>query len=258
MGAYEEDNFTIATIVPKNGVLHREFMAVENKAELLRTLLMDLHNIHPGFGKYASLPEKERLRVYFGVQPSDEETRQKLLADLEGMMADAETKQKLFLEAVYVAMFEPYRAVYAGEEGCPPALIRHFVASSAAKDVKKMQAGGMAGPDLFRSFSDSIAGFLCTYPPEKAASEDWGKKIQPLPFVEKVYIDLCADLCTVCTASEILEGSPADYILDFMAGYLRNRTNFSRSMHTAFFEWMKADNLGVFRKQTGALQRKAG
>ena len=173
-------------------------------------------------------------------------------------MADGETKQKLFLEAVYVAMFEPYKSVYAGEKGCPSALIKYFASYSAGRDVKKMQPDKMAPSDLFRSFSDSIAKFFCMYPTEKAALEKWEGKIQSLPEVENLYINLCADMCTVCTAGEIMESSPADYILGFMEGFLKSCADSGKSIHTAFFERLKADSLGVFGKPAVTLQRKAG
>lgn len=258
MGTYDNRIFSVATTLPEGHPLRRVFVGVDNNSGFLRMLLEDLYKVHPDFKSYMTMPEKERMRVYFGVKPSMEEEVGKLLEELEGMTADGETKQKLFLEAVYVAMFEPYKAVYAGKKECPSALIKYFASYSAGRDVKKMQPDRMAGSDLFRSFSDSIAKFFCMYPPEKAALEEWEGKIRSLPQVEKLYINLCADMCTVCTAGEILEGSPADYILGFMKEYLSSCADSGKSIHTAFFERMKADSLGTFVKLAGTLQRKAG
>ncbi len=259
MGTYYDNKiFSVATTLPEGHPLRMEFIGMKNKSGFFRTVLEDLYKVHPDFKRYMTMPEKERLRVYFGVQPSLEERMGELLEELEGMTADGETKRKLSLEAVYVAMFEPYKAVYAGKNGCPFALIKYFASYSAGRDVKKLQMDRTVAPDLFRSFSDSIAEFLCTYPPEKAALEEWEGKIRSLPQAEKLYMDLCADMCTVCTAGEILESRPAGYILGFMGEFFRGCADSGKSIHTAFLERMKADGLGVFREPAVTLQRKAG
>ena len=237
MGTYYDNKiFSVATTLPEGHPLRMEFIGMKNKSGFFRTVLEDLYKVHPNFNSYMTMPEKERLRVYFGVQPSVEEHMGELLEELEGMTADGETKRKLFLEAVYVALFEPYKAVYAGENGCSTALVWHFASYSAGRDVKKMQPDRMAASDLFRSFSDSIAEFLCMYPPEKAALEKWEDKIQSLPEMEQQYIKMCTDMCTICTAEEIMKNSPVDYILGFMEKFLRNCTDFRKNMHTAFLE----------------------
>lgn len=258
MGTYDNRIFSVATTLPEGHPLRRVFVGVDNNSGFLRMLLEDLYKVHPDFKSYMTMPEKERLRVYFGVKPSMEEEVGKLLEELEGMTADGETKRKLSLEAVYVAMFEPYKTVYAGKKGCPSALIKYFASYSAGGDVKKLQPDRTVATDLFRSFSDSIAEFFCTYPPEKAALEEWEGKIRSLSQAEKLYMDLCADMCTVCTAGEILESRPAGYILGFMGEFLRGCADSGKSMHTAFLERMKADGLGAFREPAVTLQRKAG
>lgn len=251
MESYSE-KIQISSIIPEDHPAYLELLNTDNRAEFLRTLMGDLFKVNPKFTDYMKLPEKERLKEYFGVCPSEEEKKRELIDELAHMMADEKMMRKFALETAYVSLWQRYSPTYRGKDGNALALMMYFVSHYAEQAEKRMTSDSVTSYYSRCSFQDMLMKFVCRYPANaEGRYVEWKDKIRSLSEAEKLYIHLCA-VWSVINDNEIdtedtYPEETAKYILDFMADYLQYGRDVCDDIHTAFLKEMALDGIGCFK-----------
>lgn len=246
------EKIQISSAISEDHPAYLELLNMSNRSEFLRTVLEDLYTRNPQLEDYMKMPKEERMKSYFGVCPSEEEKKRKLIDELAHMMADEKMMRKFALETAYVSLWQRYSPTYRGKDGNALALMMYFVSHYAEQAEKRMTSDSVTSYYSRCSFQDMLMKFVCRYTANgEGRYVEWEDKTRSLSEAEKLYIRLCVvwsvindyEIDTVDTYPE----EAAKYILDFMADYLQYGRDVCDDIHTAFLKEMALDGIGCFK-----------
>lgn len=246
------EKIQISSAISEDHPAYLELLNMSNRSEFLRTVLEDLYTRNPQLEDYMKMSKQERMKSYFGVCPSEEEKKRRMIDELAHMMADEKMMRKFALETAYVSLWQQYRSTYRGKDGHAFALTMYFVSHYAGQAENRMESDSVTNYYARCSFQDMLMKFVCRYPANgEGRYVEWEDKNRSLSEAEKLYIQLCA-VWSVINDNEIdtedtYPEDAAKYILDFMADYLQYGRDVCDDIHTAFLKEMALDGIGCFK-----------
>lgn len=231
-----KDNFLhISTTLPRSNKASDLIEGLKNKAGYVRCLITDFAFVNGIPEEYPSIPEKERLRKFFGVAIPHEEIRQGIQEWISRISGD---KKLLAYVVEYVYFWLKFSPIFLSDRSfiC---FIPQFVLPNAKKQFKN----GVTSDGLEYAFISDMKAFseqcMGAAPDTnvKAMLEAREKAIVPAErmFIQLVYQWFCfANNDCGYSAEKV-----ADTVLEFMDSYIKydySNDMFMAALFTSFVE----------------------